>query len=256
MERAFTITYEGLTIPCYLAEPDFGEIRRVVLGVHGLTGSAMDAIQTGLAEEMEMFYAASLRFDFPCHGENPCEVLTLENCQNTLLAAAQYARQRYPQVEDMCIFASGFGAYVVLSVLPDLAEMPGRVKLVVHTPSVRMHETLLAMRGITPPTLQAMERIPFALTRPFDVTYRFYQELKATDVLRRQPLPMLILHSEENDFIRMNDILQFRRMNPASKLVIITGTSHRFLEAGAWDMVLDLTRDWFEFEQVLCCDWE
>ncbi len=44
--------------------------------------------------------------------------------------------------------------------------------------------------------------------------------------------------------------------NPSSKLVILPGVSHRFLEDGAWDMVLDLTRDWFEFEQVLCCDWE
>ena len=46
------------------------------------------------------------------------------------------------------------------------------------------------------------------------------------------------------------------QLNEQSKLVIIPGASHRFLEDGAWDMVLDLTRDWFEFEQVLCCDWE
>ena len=29
-----------------------------------------------------------------------------------------------------------------------------------------------------------------------------------------------------------------------------------FLEDGAWDMVLDLTRDWFEFQQVLLADWD
>ena len=58
------------------------------------------------------------------------------------------------------------------------------------------------------------------------------------------------------DYIRMADIQLFRQMNEQSKLVIIPGASHRFLEDGAWDMVLDLTRDWFEFEQVLCCDWE
>ncbi len=256
MERVFRIAYEGLTIPCRLVEPDYGDIRRVVLGVHGLIGSAADRIQTELAEEMELFYAATLRFDLPCHGENPCNVMTLENCQNSLLAVAQYAKERYPQVEDLCIFASGFGAYITLSVLQELMELPGRVKLVVHTPSVRMHETLLAMPGITPPTLQAMERFTLPVARPFNVTYRFYQELKARDVLVRQPIPMLILHCEEDDFIRMTDIQQFRRINPSSKLVIIPGTSHRFLEDGAWDMVLDLTRDWFEFEQVLCCDWE
>lgn len=256
MQREFRISYEDMRIPCKLVEPDFGDIRRVILGVHGLGGSTDDAIQTGLAEEMEMFYAASLRFDFPAHGENPCEALTLDNCLNTLLAVARYARERYPQVEDLCIFASGFGAYITLIALQDLLEMPGRIKLVVQTPSVLMHETLLAMRGISEPTLQAMERITFKTPRPIEITHSFYRELRANIALTRHPIPMLILHGEADDFIRMNDIQQFRRINERSKLVIIPGTSHRFLEEGAWDMVLDLTRDWFEFEQVLCCDWE
>jgi pimeloyl-ACP methyl ester carboxylesterase len=62
---------------------------------------------------------------------------------------------------------------------------------------------------------------------------------------------MLILHGEEDSYIRSEDIQNFHRINEKSQLVIIPGTSHRFLEEGAWDMVLDLTRDWFDFEQVL-----
>jgi hypothetical protein len=38
--------------------------------------------------------------------------------------------------------------------------------------------------------------------------------------------------------------------------VIIPGASHQFKEEGAWDMVLDLTRDWFEYRQVLLMDWD
>jgi pimeloyl-ACP methyl ester carboxylesterase len=67
---------------------------------------------------------------------------------------------------------------------------------------------------------------------------------------------MLILHGEADDYIRMEDIRHFRRINERSKLVTIPGTSHRFMEEGAWDMVLDLTRDWFEFETVTLADWE
>mgnify|MGYP002511652049 CR=1 FL=1 len=58
-------------------------------------------------------------------------------------------------------------------------------------------------------------------------------------------------NGEEDSYIRSEHIHQFRRINEDAKLVIIPGTSHRFLEEGAWDMVLDLTRDWFDFEQVL-----
>ena len=259
MVKNFVLPYENLEIACKLSEPDDGQIRRVVLGVHGFGGSAKDDIQVGIAEEMEMFYAATLRFDFPAHGESPMgsEAFTLQNCVDTLYAVAAYARERYPEVEDLCIFATGFGAYVTLITLQDLLELPGKVKLVVQTPSVRMDETLLAMKRISRPTFEAMERVTIkAAKRPFDVTYSFYEELRDNVALTSYPIPMLILQGEEDAYIKMSDIQQFHRINEKSKLVIIPGASHRFLEEGAWDMVLDLTRDWFEFEQVLLSDWD
>lgn len=251
MELNFTLSKGDMQIPCKLSEPDDGEIRRVVLGVHGIGGCAGDQIQAGIAEEMEMFYSATLRFDFPAHGENPSNDLTLHGCMDTLLAVAGYARERYPQVEDLCIFATGFGAYVTLVSLERLLELPGKVKLVVQTPSVLMHSTLLAMKKISRPTLQAMGSTTFNSRRPIVATYQFYEELLENLAMDSYPIPMLILHGEEDAYIRMEDIQHFHRINELSQLVIIPGTSHRFLEEGAWDMVLDLTRDWFEFEQVL-----
>lgn len=257
MEKTFVLTEGALQIPCKLFEPDYGEIRRIVLGVHGIGGSSADEIQEGIAEEMGMFYAATLRFDFPAHGESPLsdEYLTVANCVDCLLTAARYLREQYPEVEDLCIFATGFGAYITLLALQDLQEMPGRVKLVVQTPSVRMHETLLAMGGLSRETLWALDRITFRAPRPFDVTYKFYEELRENIALAPYSIPMLILHGEDDAYIRNSDIQQFNRINEQAKLVIIPGTSHRFQEEGAWDMVLDLTRDWFAYEQVLLSDW-
>lgn len=258
MEKSFVLEAGGLRIPCKCSVPEDGQIRRLVLGVHGLGGSAMDAIQTGIAEEMEMFYSATFRFDFPAHGESnhESEDFTLDNCRNTLLAVAQCAREAFPGVKDLCIFATGFGAYMTLLCLEELMQMPGEIKLVVQTPSVLLHETLLAMKEITQPTFRAMGKITLRADRPFDITYSFWKDLRENIVLDSYPIPMLILHGEEDAYIPMEHIQNFRRLNEQSKLVIIPGTSHRFLEEGAWDMVLDLTRDWFEFEQVLVTDWE
>lgn len=255
MEKTFLLSSGQLSIPCTVSEPDCGDIRRIVLGVHGFGGSSDDAIQAGIAEEMGLFRSATIRFDFPAHGKNPAAELTLRNCVDTLLAAARYAKDRYAEVEDLCVFATGFGAYVTLVALQELLDMPGRVKLVVQTPSVLMHETLLSMARISKETLWAMGKVTMQAPRPFDVTYSFYEELKSNIVLTSYPIPMLILHGEDDDYIHMTDIQQFHRINERSKLVIIPGASHRFLEEGAWDMVLDLTRDWFEFEQVLLSDW-
>lgn len=256
MEKEFMLENGGLTIPVKITESDY-EIRRVVLGVHGLGGNTQDPIQASLAEEMEFFSSVVYRFDFPTHGESPheSEFFTLENCRKTLISVAEHAKAAYPAVEDLCIFATGFGAYVTLTCLEDLMDLPGKIKLVLQTPSVRMHETLLAMKGISKATLEAMGVMSFTRRRHLDVTYEVYRELEENQVMMTYPMPMLILHGEEDGYIRREDIQNFARINDQSKLVIIPGASHRFLEPGAWDMVLDLTRDWFEYEQVLLSDW-
>jgi alpha-beta hydrolase superfamily lysophospholipase len=256
MEKEFLLKRCGMSIPVKVTTPDFGDIRRVVLGVHGLGGSTEDAIQQAMAEEMEMFYSATVRFDLPAHGKNEQTELLLDSCLDTLYAAACYAKESFPEVEDLCIFASGFGAYLTLLSLQDLLELPGRIRLVVQTPSVLMHQTILSMKKLTPETLRVMDRVNFAAPRPFDLTYHFYNQLRQNIALTTYPIPMLILQGEEDDYIRSDDIQQFHRINEDAKLVTIPGTSHRFLEEGAWDMVLDLTRDWFEYEQVLLTDWD
>ena len=67
-------------------------------------------------------------------------------------------------------------------------------------------------------------------------------------------IPMLLLHGELDDVVPLSYLDPFRRFNTQSKLVVIPGADHQFRNPGAWDMVVDLTRDWFEFEQVLLAD--
>ena len=258
MGMDYTLQCAAAQIPCRLALPLGGEPQRVVLGVHGLGGCMDDEIQAGIAEEMTLFGAASVRFDLPCHGQNRGEenVLALQPCVDALLAVAADAKARFPQVEELCVFATGFGAYVTLVALSKLQELPGSIRLVVQTPGVRMHDTILSMLRMSKETLRAMERKTLAAPKPFEVTYDFYEELRQNVVLATHEIPMLILQGEADDYISMSDIRSFRNINDQSKLVIIPGTSHRFQEDGAWDMVLDLTRDWFSCQQVLVTDWE
>lgn len=258
MEREILLQRGGITVPVYVSEPEFGAPTRLVLGVHGLCGSARDQIQTGIAEEMTLFSAVTVRFDFPGHGQNPMTdgEFTVKNCMSVLLETASWAKESYPQVEDLCVFATGFGAYITLLCVDDLLALPGKLKLVVQTPSVLMHETLLAMLNRSRETFRLMDGFTFPAERPVTVNYDFYEELRQNIALNSYSIPMLILHGQEDDYIRLSDIRQLRRINEDAKLVFIPGASHRFQEEGAWDMALDLTRDWFAFEQVLVCDWE
>ena len=94
MEQRFTLAAGENRIPVWLDEPASGEIRRVVLGVHGFGGSSADEIQTNMAEEMALFGSAVVRFDFPAHGCNPEKELTLAGCVETLTAVAAEAKRR------------------------------------------------------------------------------------------------------------------------------------------------------------------
>ncbi|MBR5294553.1 MAG: alpha/beta fold hydrolase [Oscillospiraceae bacterium] len=255
METFFTISNGGRNTPCILREPDTGRPRRVVLGVHGIGGCKEDPIQESIAEEMDLFGCAVLRFDFPAHGENEEEILSLHGCVDTLLDMADYAAERYPDLKDLCIFATGFGAYVTLTALQDLIELPFRVKLVIQTPSLRMDQSVLNFTHVSPVTLEAMEMVLFKTSRRnIGFFHSFYEECRDNPAFATYPIPMLILHGQYDDYVPMADIQHLRDLNDRSKLVIIPGASHQFLEPGAWDMVLDLTRDWFEFEQVLLSD--
>ena len=252
MEKFFTISNGGRNTPCILREPDTGRPRRVVIGVHGIGGCKEDPIQESIAEEMELFGAAVLRFDLPAHGENEEEILSLSGCVDTLLDVADYAAERYPDLKDLGIFATGFGAYVTLTALQDLIELPFQVKLVIQTPSLRMDQTVLNLTRVSPVTLEAMEMVLFKTSRrSIGFFYSFYEECRDNPAFAAYPIPMLILHGQYDDYVPMSDIQLLRDLNDHSKLVIIPGASHQFLEPGAWDMVLDLTRDWFEFERVL-----
>ena len=256
MERYFSLSRDSLRIPCKIYEPDFGAPKRCILGIHGFGGSKDSEILTALSEEMSIFGAATVCFDFPAHGESPMEsdTLTLNNCIETLLYTAQWAHNRYPDL-DFCIFASGFGAYVALIAIDELEALVGRVKLVLQTPNLRMSQTLLNMVHMTEAEFQAAGSKTLNAGRKFDVTFDFYKQVRNYTALTIYDTPMLLLHGEKDEYLPIDDMINFRRINEGCRLVVIPGADHQFHAPGAWDMVVDLTRDWFEFEQVLLCDW-
>ena len=256
MEQYFMISDGQLRVPCKITEPEFGTIRRCILGVHGFGAGKDTHVLSALAEEMSVFGAATVSFDFPAHGENPMQsdALTLHNCINTLLHTARWAHNRYPDL-DFCIFASGFGAYVTLIALEQLEELVGPVKLVLQTPNLRMSETILNMTRMSEAQLKEAGKYTLNAERKFDVSYDFYKQLRSNTALTTFDASMLLLHGEKDEYLPLSDMLNFRRINEGCKLVVIPDADHQFTTPGAWDMVVDLTRDWFEFEQVLLCDW-
>lgn len=259
MERRFTLKENGLRIPCVLEEPEYCTVRRCIIGVHGICGSKDSQILEDIAAEMGLFGAATLRFDFPAHGDSPVTdwELSLQQCQDTLTAVVRWVKHAYPYV-DIGIFATGFGAFVTMVTLDELRLIQENLKLVLQTPDLSMAHTLLSMVNMTEEEFHAAGRVVIGATtkRAVEIPYSFYKELQEHMVYYNHHMPMLLLHGELDDLVPLSYLEPFRRFNDRSKLVVIPGADHQFRGPGQWDMVVDLTRDWFECEQVLLCDWE
>ncbi len=259
MEKTLRIPQGGTALPLTVSEPDFGPVTRCILGVHGFCGHKGSQVLQSISEEMGLFGAATVCFDFPCHGENPMTErgLTLENCCQALLTAARWAAEQYGGVQK-CVFATGFGAFIAVLCLEALHEVLGQVRLVLQTPDFRMSRSILNMKNLTQEEFRKLGRITAGRPgdRPVEVSYSFYEQLQNATAYADYGVPILLIHGECDEVVALEDVQHFRRINEHSRLVTIPGADHQFRGAGQWDMVVDLTRDWFEFQQVTLCDCE
>ncbi len=259
MEKVFAIPQGEFDLPMKVTEPNFGTVRRCILGIHGFCGHKDSLVLQSISEEMGMFGAATVCFDLPCHGESPMteRELSLDNCHAAILTAARWAAENYPDVPK-CIFATGFGAFLTVHCLDALRIILGDVRLVMQTPDFRMSESFLALKGLTEPQFRKMGRVTTGRPgdRKMEITYGFYEELRSAITYAEYDMPMLLIHGECDEAVPLEDVVRFRRINEQARLVIIPGADHQFRGAGQWDMVVDLTRDWFEFQQVTLCDCE
>lgn len=259
MERILRLPMDGYDIPVKVTEPDFGPVLRCVLGVHGFCGHKESDVLTQVSEEMALFGGATVCFDFPCHGESPVteKELTLRGCEMTLLTVAHWLQEEYPDVPK-CLFATGFGTFITVQCLEGLQTVFEDLRIVFQTPDFRMSQTLLAMKNLTEEAFRKAGRVTVGRVgdRRIEVPYSFYEQMKMATVYQDFEMPMLLIHGECDEVVRLEDVSHFRRINEQARLVIIPGADHQFRGPGQWDMVVDLTRDWFETEQILLCDWE
>lgn len=252
------LEWDGLQIPLKIYQPEDGIVSRVVLGVHGLGSSKESTVLAAIGEEMLLYHTVTVGFDFPAHGESPMSDrdLRLENCGGSLMAVVEFAQQAYPAAADYCVFATSFGAYVTLLTLEALEMMLERVKIVLRAPAIRAADILLRIAGVEEEEFFRRGRVTYGFRRKLEIPYSLYEDLKQNPAMMNYESPMLLLMGDEDDVVPLEDVLQFRRLNDESKLVIFRETDHRYKREGELERIVDLTRDWFLFEDVLLDDWQ
>ena len=258
MERTIMVPCGQLQVPCKVYEPGYGEISRVIIGVHGFCGDKDSSVIAAVGEEMGFYHTATVSFDLPGHGESPVPArsLNLQSCHASLMAAVDLAVELFPYAKEWCLFATSYGAYVSLLAMDELSEKLGHIKLVLRAPAVRMAETFLTMCRCSEEQLLHKGRVVCGFERKMELPYSFYEELTTHNAMAGYDMPMMILQGDQDDIVLPRDVEFFRLLNEQAKLVMFPGTDHRFKGEGELDMIVDLARDWFLCEDVLLSEWQ
>ena len=225
-----------------------GPVSGVILGVHGFAGDKESSALAALAGAAAGQGTALLCFDFPAHGESEADenLLTVENCRQDLLFAADLCRKQFPGAARY-LFATSFGGYVSLLCAEALRDfLP-----VLRAPAVTMPEHILTdLLGLTPEAFRQAGSSVIGFDRKIRLPYRFWQDLQAHPVMSLPcDVPTLIIHGDRDDVVPPEDVRRYCETHPNASLCVIGGADHRFKGPGELAQVIRAALSFWGLEE-------
>ena len=235
----FEVTDGARRVPCkaYLA----GETApaKMVLCGHGFGGhrdnrAAETFARRTLAKNPD---AAVITFDWPGHGENTGETLSLEACAGTLRLMVTELKDRWPDTE-LYGYATSFGGYLFLRSIA--AEGDPFKRSAFRCPAVDMYSVLTdaIMTEENAVDLAEGKTAMVGFDRKVAVTPAFLSELKEEDLnrydLRKAAPELLILHGTKDEIVPFGSGEAFAKVN-GIRFLPVEGADHRFLDPRLMD---------------------
>ncbi len=235
-------------IACKRFEPTNGEIRRVILGVHGFGGSKESGALTKLASAMTGEQTALIAFDLPAHGQSAVDEtrLTVADAVADLRAMIGVVQTQYPDA-DKTLFATSFGGFLALLCADCLQEW----RVVLRAPAVTMPRILLSnVLRLTDEQFRLLGEVVCPFERPIRLRYACYRELLSCgeDALKAQR-PLLILHGDEDEVVPLGDVKDYCATHPQACLRVIEGADHRFRAEGTLDRAIAIAKQYILSEK-------
>lgn len=239
MDKLFS--KQGYEIP-YVYEGT-GEEELLVIISHGFGSSKESTTATTVAKKLSEGGIASIRYDFPAHGESPAEGkdFRIENCLNDLERVEEMARERFPE-KTIGYFSSSYGAFINL------------LYLTKRKPSGKMSFlrcSAVDMPGIVDrwmeddALLKEMEEKGYVVAdegyvKPLHVYRAFWEDLKKVDLMKgfRRPesVKMRMIHGTADETAPYPDAKAFSERF-GIELIPVEGADHSFTVNDAMDIV-------------------
>lgn len=251
MDKYFTINENKCSIHCRLFVPDSGEIRNVVISMHGFAGSKDSSSTVKLAARMLPSHktTAVLTFDWPCHGSDSSPKISLSLCSQYLNTVLNYTKEHFAGAR---LYATGisFGGYLLLKYIAENGNPFVRIAL--RSPAVVMY-SVLTETIMNEPDIDSLKKNGYAVVgfdKKIKISAAFINELHEADLTKRDYSifadELCLIHGKKDEIVPFEAVENFAEAN-GLLLLPVEGADHRFVDKSRMSTALS---DMIEFLDV------
>lgn len=232
VEKYFDINDVGINIRSKLYCNNPRNIHRVVLSCHGFGGGKENHATKKIAESLLSQYddLAVIAFDWPCHGKDVKQRLSLKDCDDYLATVIRYVKDRM-HVDDIYMQATSFGGYLTLKYISE-HENPFK-KIALRCPAVNMRD-ILTKKVLTEEQLEQIAKgkvVEVGFERKIKITKQLLDEFEKSDIRQREYYDsaddIIIMQGTRDELVPFDEVKAFCENNVID-FYPIEGADHRY----------------------------
>ena len=232
MEKYFEINEDNLNIKCKLYYKDINNIDDIIISCHGFGGSKENNASKKLAKHVLDHFdnIALITFDWPCHGKDVRQKLSLLDCNNYFNKVIDYSCRKF-DIRDLYLNATSFGGYLALKYIRE-NENPFK-KIVLRCPAVNMYDVLYnnILTDEDRKDLSKNKSVLSGFERKVRITPELIEDLKNYDITKWNyndySDDILIVHGQKDELVSVENVKNFCKKNDIS-FISIENTDHMF----------------------------
>jgi hypothetical protein len=253
--KYFDLDNKLVNIRCKLYYNDTQNIRTVVLFGHGLSGHKDNRAAERFAGRLigETEDAAVLAFNWPGHGDDEQEVVSLSTCDKYIDALIKYIKETFaPEVID--VYATSFGGYLFLRYIAEHENPFQRIAL--RAPAVEMNEVMndSIMKADDKDRLRGGKRISVGFDRKVQIDQNFISELQKSNLInsdfRKWAENILILQGSADEVVPYEAVSRFAEKNEI-QFELVEGADHRFTDVEKMEEAISQILDFFKCYKII-----
>lgn len=252
MEKNFDIISNGISVKCRLYCTELKNVGKIILSCHGFAGSKDNSFSKKLADDYQKTNPeiGVIVFDWPCHGNDVRQTLTLNMCDEYLNMVIDYIQNKLG-ISELYAQGTSFGGYLILKYILE-HENPFR-KIALRCPAINMYDVLTNSILTEDEVISIMKgkNVKTGFSRKIKITKEFLKELLENDISREDFIDfsdyLIIMHGTQDEVVSFEFVSKFADDN-LLEFYPVEGADYIYKDPAKTRYCLDLIENYFSVE--------